>query len=38
MERVDNLPIGPWAGLAVTWAWAAAALLSAWWLIKRRDA
>ncbi len=36
MERVDNLPIGPWAGLAVTWA--AAALLSAWWLIKRRDA
>ena len=31
-------PIGPWAGFAVTAAWAAAALLVALWLIRRRDA
>jgi ABC-2 type transport system permease protein len=31
-------PIGPWAGLGVTAAWAAAALLLALWLIRRRDA
>lgn len=30
--------IGPWAGLAVTAAWAAAALLAGWWALKRRDA
>jgi len=31
-------PIGPWTGFAVTAAWAAAALLVALWLIRRRDA
>jgi hypothetical protein len=31
-------PSSPWIGLAVTAAWAAAALLVALWLMKRRDA
>jgi ABC-2 type transport system permease protein len=31
-------PIAPWAGLGVTAAWAAAALLVAGWLVRRRDA
>jgi ABC-2 type transport system permease protein len=31
-------PISPWTGLGVTAAWAAAALLAALWLIRRRDA
>jgi hypothetical protein len=31
-------PIEPWAGFAVTAAWAAGALLVALWLIRRRDA
>lgn len=30
--------LGPWAGLAVTAAWAAAALLAGWWALRRRDA
>ncbi|MCX4398197.1 MULTISPECIES: ABC transporter permease [unclassified Streptomyces] len=30
--------LGPWGGLAVTAAWAAAALLAGWWAIRRRDA
>lgn len=30
--------LGPWAGLAVTAAWAAAALLVGWWALRRRDA
>jgi hypothetical protein len=30
--------IGPWTGLAVTFAYAGAALLLAWWLLRRRDA
>ncbi|MEU4219359.1 hypothetical protein [Actinoplanes sp. NPDC026623] len=30
--------IGPWTGLAVTVAYAGAALLLAWWLLRRRDA
>jgi ABC-2 type transport system permease protein len=34
----QGAPIGPWAGFAVTAAWAAAALLAALWLIRRRDA
>ena len=36
--RADNVPIGPWAGLAVAGAWAGAALLTGLWLIQRRDA
>jgi ABC-2 type transport system permease protein len=31
-------PMGPWVGIAVTAGWAAAALLVALWLIRRRDA
>jgi ABC-2 type transport system permease protein len=34
----DGAPIGPWAGLGVTVAWAMAALVVALWLIARRDA
>jgi ABC-type transport system involved in multi-copper enzyme maturation permease subunit len=30
-------PLAPWAGLAVLWAWAAAALGGASWLLRRRD-
>ncbi|MFH8476631.1 ABC transporter permease [Streptomyces sp. NPDC018000] len=29
--------LGPWSGLAVAAAWAAAALLAGWWAIRRRD-
>jgi ABC-2 type transport system permease protein len=36
--RADNVPIGPWAGLAVACAWAAAALVAGLWLVHRRDA
>jgi ABC-2 type transport system permease protein len=38
IARDDALPIGPWAGLAVTFTWAAAAFLLALLLIRRRDA
>jgi ABC-2 type transport system permease protein len=38
VERADNLPIDPWAGVGVTFAWAAGALLLALVLIRRRDA
>ncbi|NBM14959.1 ABC transporter permease subunit [Streptomyces sp. GC420] len=31
-------PLGPWQGLAVTAAWAAAALLAGWHCLRRRDA
>jgi ABC-2 type transport system permease protein len=34
----SGAPIGPWTGFAVTAAWAAASLLAALWLIRRRDA
>ncbi|WP_415943364.1 ABC transporter permease [Streptomyces sp. 067-1] len=30
--------LGPWSGLAVTAAWTAAALLAAFWRLRRRDA
>ncbi|WP_327366066.1 ABC transporter permease [Streptomyces sp. NBC_01217] len=30
--------LGPWGGLAVTAAWAVAALLAGWWAIRHRDA
>ncbi|MFJ1618034.1 MULTISPECIES: ABC transporter permease [unclassified Streptomyces] len=30
--------LGPWSGLAVSAAWAAAALVAGWWAIRRRDA
>ena len=33
-----NLPIGPWAGLGVLAAWAAAALLAGGLLLRLRDA
>jgi hypothetical protein len=35
---LDQLPIGPWAGLGVLAAWAAAALLAGGLLLHRRDA
>ncbi|NUS15532.1 MAG: ABC transporter permease subunit [Streptomyces sp.] len=35
---LDRLPIGPWAGLGVTAAWAAAALLTGGALLRTRDA
>jgi ABC-2 type transport system permease protein len=38
VARHDALPIGPWTGLGVTFAWAAAALLLAVVLIRVRDA
>jgi ABC-2 type transport system permease protein len=38
VERADSIPIDPWLGLGVTWAYAAVALLLAFWLIVRRDA
>jgi ABC-2 type transport system permease protein len=38
LPRDDALPIGPWTGLGVTFAWAAGALLLALILIRRRDA
>jgi ABC-2 type transport system permease protein len=31
-------PIGPWAGIGVTAAWAIAGLAVALWLVARRDA
>lgn len=45
-DRADQLvlqqhpegSLGPWAGLAVTAAWASAALLTGWWAMRRRDA
>ncbi|MFJ2419536.1 ABC transporter permease [Streptomyces brevispora] len=30
--------LGPWAGLAVTAAWASVTLLAGWWALRRRDA
>jgi ABC-2 type transport system permease protein len=38
VDRADNVPIGPWAGLGVSWAWAVGALLLAWLVLERRDA
>jgi ABC-2 type transport system permease protein len=36
--HLSKLPIGPWAGLGVLAAWAAAALLIGWLLLQVRDA
>ena len=36
--RDDAIPIAPWAGLGVTAAWAAGALLVALVVVRRRDA
>jgi ABC-2 type transport system permease protein len=39
--RLHERPIdvfGPAVGLLVLAAWAAAAVLGAWWLVRRRDA
>jgi ABC-2 type transport system permease protein len=38
VDRPDNIPLSPWAGLAVGCAYAVGALLLALWLIARRDA
>ncbi len=37
-ERWDNPPFGPWVGLGITAAWAAAALIVGIWTLRRRDA
>jgi ABC-2 type transport system permease protein len=36
--NLSKLPIGPWAGIGVLAAWAAAALLTGWLLLQLRDA
>jgi len=36
--HLSSLPIGPWAGLGVLAAWAAAALLAGGLLLRLRDA
>jgi ABC-2 type transport system permease protein len=38
IDRAVYSPLQPWAGLGVTWAWAAAALLLAWSVLRHRDA
>jgi ABC-2 type transport system permease protein len=38
VPRSDSVPLGPFAGLAVTMAWAVVALGLAAWLVRRRDA
>jgi ABC-2 type transport system permease protein len=37
VPRSDSVPLGPFAGLAVTAAWATISILVALWLIRRRD-
>lgn len=37
-RNLAKLPIGPWEGLGVLGAWAAAALLAGWLLLRLRDA
>ncbi|MGH2636815.1 MAG: ABC transporter permease [Actinomycetota bacterium] len=36
-DKYDVPPLGPWGGLAVTAAWALAALLVGMWTLERRD-
>jgi ABC-2 type transport system permease protein len=36
--QLDQLPIGPWAGLGVLAGWAATALITGWGLLQWRDA
>jgi ABC-2 type transport system permease protein len=38
VERSDAIPIGPWAGIGVAFAYAFASLVVALWLVRRRDA
>jgi ABC-2 type transport system permease protein len=38
VARDDAIPIAPWAGLGVAFAWAGGALFLAYFLIRRRDA
>jgi ABC-2 type transport system permease protein len=38
VPRSDSVPLGPFAGLAVTAAWGAVTLVVAAWLVRRRDA
>ncbi|MGH3038048.1 MAG: hypothetical protein ACRDLZ_01355 [Gaiellaceae bacterium] len=38
VDRADNVPLGPWAGLGVLFAYALASLVAAFWLVRRRDA
>jgi ABC-2 type transport system permease protein len=38
VQRADSVPIGTWAGLGVSAAWSAATLVTAIYLVLRRDA
>jgi ABC-2 type transport system permease protein len=38
VDRADNIPLAPWAGLGVLGAYALASLVLAFWLVSRRDA
>jgi ABC-2 type transport system permease protein len=38
VDRSDAIPIGPWSGLGVAFAYAFASLVVALWLARRRDA
>ncbi|WP_274555603.1 ABC transporter permease [Streptomyces spiramyceticus] len=38
LQQYPQGALGPWTGLAVTAAWAAAAVLAGWWALRRRDA
>lgn len=38
LHQAPSGTLGSWTGLAVTAAWAAAALLAGWWAVRRRDA
>jgi hypothetical protein len=38
VEREGDIPLGPWTGLGIVTAYAAASLIVALWLVARRDA
>lgn len=38
VERGDAVPLDPWVGVGVAFAYALAALAAALWLVRRRDA
>ncbi|MGW3089122.1 ABC transporter permease [Streptomyces sp. NPDC001108] len=38
LHQTPQGSLGPWSGLAVTAAWALAAVLAGWWAVRRRDA
>ncbi|MFD9540210.1 ABC transporter permease [Streptomyces sp. NPDC060022] len=38
LHQTSQGSLGPWTGLAVTAAWAGAALFAGWWAVRKRDA